>query len=299
MSRAARVAVRCPGKVNLHLEVLGRRPDGFHELRTLFAAVGVWDDLELAVAPSGVLDLTVSPEGVVSTGADNLVVRAAQAAAAAWGVGTGVRITLLKRIPIGGGLGGGSADAAATLVALAALWQRPQTPASLASLAAGLGSDVPFFLVAGAAWGAGRGTVLEAVPDLPPWWLVLLPGEEPVSTAEVYSSLGLGPVGVVSASAVYDEIAAGGELRLSACRNDLEAKVAARWPGVADRLAALRATKPLLAMLSGSGGTAFAVYPDEERALGEAGRLSTFRPLVAPLLSRERSLLRPFVVEES
>ncbi len=299
MGRATKVAVRCPGKVNLHLEVLGRRPDGYHELRTLFVAVGVRDELELTAAPSGVLELTVEPAGAVSAGTDNLIVRAARAAAVAWGEDAGARITLRKRIPIGGGMGGGSADAAAALVGLSALWGRSQTPAALSSLAASLGSDVPFFLIGGAAWGEGRGTEVTAVADLPPWWLVLLAGEEPVSTAEVYTLLGFGPAGVASRSPVYDWIAAGGALPLSACRNDLEATVVARWPEVAVRLAALRATNPLLAMLSGSGGTVFAVYPDEGRARSEAERLTAYRPLVAPVLSREGSLLRPLVVEEA
>ncbi len=293
------MTVRCPGKVNLHLEVLGKRPDGYHELRTLFAAVGVWDDLVLTAAPAGVLELTVEPAGAVSAGGDNLVIRAVRAAAAAWGGGGGARIHLRKRIPVGGGMGGGSADAAAALVGVASLWGRPCSAASMERLAEGLGSDVPFFLVAGVAWGEGRGTEVRALADLPSWWLVLLPGEEPVSTPEVYVSLGLGPVGEVAESAVYDWSAGGGALPLSACRNDLEPAVVVRWPAVRTRLEALRRTDPLLAMVSGSGGTVFSVYPGEARARDEAERLGSYRPLVAPLLSRERSLLRPVVVEEA
>jgi 4-diphosphocytidyl-2-C-methyl-D-erythritol kinase len=299
MSRVRHVAVRCPGKVNLHLEVLGKRPDGYHELRTLFAAVGVWDELVVTAAPAGVIELTVEPAGAVSAGGDNLVMRAARAASAAWGVGAGARIHLRKQIPVGGGMGGGSADAAATLVGLASVWDRPRSSVSMERLAETLGSDVPFFLVAGVAWGEGRGTELRALADLPPWWLVLLPAEAPVSTPEVYASLGLGPLGEVAESAVYDWSAGGGTLPLSACRNDLEPAVVVRWPLVRTRLEALRRTDPLLAMVSGSGGTVFAVYPSEARARDEAERLGSYRPLVAPLLSRERSRLRPLVVEEA
>lgn len=299
VTAAAAVLVRCPGKVNLHLEVLGRRRDGYHELRTLFAAVGVWDELLVAAAPEGVLELTVEPAGAVSAGADNLVLRAARAAAAAWGCRAGARLRLLKRIPVGGGMGGGSADAAAALVALAAVWRQPDPAAGLDRLAATLGSDVPYFLIAGAAWGSGRGTELRPLPDLPPWWLVLLPGEEPVSTAEVYASLGLGPAGKALGSPVYDWSAGGGPLPLGACRNDLEPTVTARWPPVGRRLQALQATGPLLAMVSGSGGTVFAVYPGEERAREVAERLGPYRPMVAPLLTRAGSLLRPMVVEEA
>jgi 4-diphosphocytidyl-2-C-methyl-D-erythritol kinase len=194
-------------------------------------------------------------------------------------------------------MGGGSADAAATLVALTALWRRPQPAEALLELAAGLGSDVPYFLVGGAAWGEGRGERVRPVPDLPPWWLVLLPGEEPVPTAQVYKRLELGSGVRGTATAVYDWLAKGGEVPVSAFRNDLETTVIAFWPKVRSRLDALRATGPLLAMVSGSGGTVFAVYADEAGARAEAARLAGFSPIVAPLLSRERSSLRPSALE--
>lgn len=289
---SAGVRVRCPAKVNLHLEVIGRRPDGFHELRTLFAAVGVFDEVEAVPGRPGELVLEVEPPGAVAV-ADNLVLQAARAARAAWQEASGARLTLRKRIPVAGGMGGGSADAAATLVALAALWGRDGSAAALHGMAAALGSDVAFFLVGGVAWGEGRGEKLRPLPDLPPWWLLIVPGEEPVSTAEVYRRLELTSQRREPARPVYDWLAGGGELPLAACRNDLEPTVAAFWPGVARRLAALRASTSRLAMVSGSGGTVFAVCPDEEEARAEAGRLAAWRPLVAPLLGRERSVLRP------
>jgi 4-diphosphocytidyl-2-C-methyl-D-erythritol kinase len=147
MSRS--VSVRCPGKVNLHLEVLGKRRDGYHELSTLFAAVGVWDEVRVTPDASGEIALAVEPEGTVSAGGDNLVARAARAALAAWGVPRGARITLRKEIPVGGGMGGGSADAAATLIALAALWGERRSQQELADVASSLGSDVPYFLLGG------------------------------------------------------------------------------------------------------------------------------------------------------
>lgn len=299
MSRHGAVAVRCPGKVNLHLEVLGRRPDGYHELRTLFAAVGVWDELELTPAPAGVHELSVEPAGAVSAGTDNLVLRAAGAAAAAWRPGAGARIRLHKRIPVAGGMGGGSSDTAAALVGLSRLWHVEVDDAGMHRLASELGSDVPFFLIGGAAWGEGRGTELHALADLPPWWLVLLPGREPISTAEVYGLLRGGTAGGARDPAVYDWCAGGGELPLASCRNDLGATVAAGWPWVAQSLRELEATNPLLAMVSGSGGTVFAVYPSETRARGEAARLACHGPLVAPLLSRASSRLTAAVVEEA
>lgn len=285
--------VRCPGKVNLHLEVLGRRPDGYHELRTLFAAVGVWDELKFAVAPAGVLELSVEPSGVVPTGDENLVVRAAKVLTEGSGRARGARIHLKKGIPIAGGMGGGSADAAATLLGLSALWDLDLDIATLLELGSGIGADVPFFLIGGSAWGTGRGTELVPLPDLPAWWVVLLPGKEAVSTAAVYRALRAGPVDERPQSEVYQWIERGGEAPFHACRNDLETTVLAQWPGVARRLAAIRGTLPLLALLSGSGGTVFGLYSDRTAAERASAALASHAPVIAPLLTREASRVRP------
>lgn len=299
MSACRRVAIRCPGKVNLHLEVLGRRADGYHELRTIFAAVGVWDELSFVSDGSGALTLEVEPPATVPVGAENLVVRAAHAARESWGVAEGARITLRKGVPVAGGMGGGSSDAAAALVALAELWRRPQPISSLQGLAAELGSDVPYFLIAGAAWGEGRGERVRALPDLPPWWVVLLPGDEPVPTAQVYGLLDGASALRGPAVEVDFWLQRGGELPLAALRNDLEPTVVAGWPPVRDRLESVGRAGAMLAMVSGSGGTVFGVYSDEASAQAGAARCAPLRALVAPLLGRERSRLRPVVKEES
>jgi hypothetical protein len=148
------ISVRCPAKVNLHLEVLGRRPDGNHELRTVFAAVGLFDELETRPAAAGVLELEVEPAGAAPMGDDNLVVRAARELAAAAGIRAGARIRLRKAIPAAAGLGGGSSDAAGALVALARLWGCAGSFGELRGIAARLGADVPFFLLGGVAWGS-------------------------------------------------------------------------------------------------------------------------------------------------
>jgi 4-diphosphocytidyl-2-C-methyl-D-erythritol kinase len=293
VNRPDTVTVRCPGKVNLHLEVLGRRPDGYHELRTLFAAVGVWDELRLSVAPAGVLELAVEPAGVVPIGEENLVVRAARVLTEGSGATRGARIHLRKGIPIAGGMGGGSSDAAATLVGLSSLWDLEPDPASVLKLGSGLGADVPFFLIGGAAWGTGIGTELVPLPDLPPWWVVLLPGREAVSTAAVYRALRAGPVDERPQSEVYQWIERGGEVPFHACRNDLETTVSAQWPGVARRLAAIRGTHPFLALLSGSGGTVFGLYRDRTAAERASNALTSHAPVIAPLLTREASRVRP------
>ncbi len=293
-----KLAVRCPAKVNLHLEVLGRRPDGYHELRTVFAAVGVWDELTLQDAPGGSLALVVEPPGAVPVGEDNLVIRAARALTERLGGTHGARILLKKRIPVAGGLGGGSSDAAAALVGLSRLWGCPQSSEELAPLAARLGADVPFFLTGGVAWGAGRGSDLTPLPDLPPWWFLLLPGVEPVPTAVVYRALDPATLDAGGSPEIYQWVAAGGVLPLGGCRNDLQPTVVARWPGVGRRLASVCAARPLLALVSGSGGTVFGLFNDEERARHAGREAGVVDAIVAPLLTRQASLLRASVLEE-
>ncbi len=287
-----KVVVSCPAKVNLHLEVLGRRPDGYHELRTVFAAVGLWDELVLEAAPAGVFELSVVPVGAAPVGPENLAMRAVRALAATAGGAHGARLTLRKAIPAGGGLGGGSSDAAAALVGAASLWRADMNPQALVGLGAGLGADVPFFLVGGAAWGVGRGSDIAPLPDLPAWWVVLLPGPSPISTGEVYRTLAARGLDGGAAREIYEWIVNGGDLPVGRCRNDLQSTVVEHWPEVGERLARVRATVPMLAMLSGSGGTVFGLYRDETDARRAARALAAAGPLVAPVLGREASRLR-------
>lgn len=302
MPPPSRLTVRCPAKINLHLEVLGRRRDGYHELRTLFAAVGVWDTLVVEPAEREVT-LEVRPAGAAPAGEENLVLRAARELQRRRGLMPGARLgahlTLTKRIPVAAGLGGGSSNAAAALVGLDRLWGCGATQKELRMMAAALGADVPFFLVGGAAWGTGRGDELRPLPDLPHWWVVLLPSEVPVSTSRVYASLGAPPLRGAPPSPVYDWIRHGGELPLAACRNDLEPVVLEQFSDVRERLGALLAEQPRLAMLSGSGGTVFALFDDEEGARRCAGRLAGLGALAAAVLTREASLLQPSVEEDS
>lgn len=292
------VIVRCPAKVNLHLEVLGRRGDGYHELRTLFASVGVWDELRLAPAPPGELTLEVEPAGAVPADGTNLAVKAARALAEAWPPAAGARIQLRKRIPVAGGMGGGSADAAATLVGLTALWQIPARLGQLRRIGAELGADVPFFLVGGAAWGVGRGSEAYPLADLPAWWVVLLPGRESVPTAEVYRALPARALDGRLGSEVYEWVVSGGELPIHACRNDLQPTVLERWPAIAGRLERVQRTGPRLAMVSGSGGTVYGLFGDESSALDAAVALADLGPVVAPVLQRDAAHLQPSVEED-
>ncbi|MDA8218288.1 MAG: 4-(cytidine 5'-diphospho)-2-C-methyl-D-erythritol kinase [Dehalococcoidales bacterium] len=164
--------IRCPAyaKVNLALAVIGRRPDGYHEVATVMQAIDLHDTV--AVSPADDLLLSCSDHSLA--GANNLARQAAALLRQRAGVAHGAAITLEKRIPVAAGLGGGSSDAAATLLALNELWELGLTMVELDEIAATLGSDVAFFLRGGTALATGRGERIEALPPFPPRWVVLL-----------------------------------------------------------------------------------------------------------------------------
>lgn len=189
------VIVRAPAKINLHLGVGAPREDGFHPLETVYQAVGLHDDV--SVRASGEWRLTLDPAAYVDPAAvpldeTNIVTRAAHALADFHGVPAHAEVGIRKGIPVAGGMAGGSADAAAALVALDRLWDLRTTDDDLLRLAAELGSDVPFALVGGNALGKGRGEILSDI-DVSPldpaqivWWWVLVPSSEGLSTPAVY-----------------------------------------------------------------------------------------------------------------
>ena len=269
-----------PAKVNLHLRILGHRTDGYHDLQTLFQAVDLHDVLHVRRAGAGVqLVVAGDDAGPVE---ENLVTRAARAFLAAAGLsGEGLGIRLEKRIPVGAGLGGGSSDAAATLWALDRLFPGAVAPGRIAELASGIGSDVPFFLGASPfAMGRGRGEVIEAIEPLPSLaGVVALPPVQ-VSTRDAYRELartreGDGPSTQteLTVPTEWDQIGA-------SAANDFEAVVCQTHPSVADVLTALRATAPLVALMSGSGSASFALYDtegDAERAAAGLSQGAEFR----------------------
>lgn len=176
---------RAPAKINLALEILGRRPDGFHEIASVIQAVGLYD--ELGVAPAETLRFTCDRSALA--GADNLVVRAAQALQDATGCRHGAELRLRKGIPVAAGLGGGSSDAAAALVLLNRHWHLGLTLGELSRIGATLGSDIPFFLTGPTAVVSGRGERVELLPPPPLRWVVLVRPRQPLSTAVVYGAL--------------------------------------------------------------------------------------------------------------
>jgi 4-diphosphocytidyl-2-C-methyl-D-erythritol kinase len=179
-------ATLAPAKVNLYLDVLGRRADGYHELETLFLALPWGDDVEVLPGEAGRVDLEVQGDVDVPAGEENLAARAARAFAAETGSSAGVRLRLRKRIPVGGGLGGGSSDAGAVLRLLDGL-HGPLPRARLAAIARTLGADVPFFLEGGAAIGRGRGDDLAPLPSPPAFDVVLVLPPQGHATSLVFA----------------------------------------------------------------------------------------------------------------
>jgi 4-diphosphocytidyl-2-C-methyl-D-erythritol kinase len=289
------IRVRVPAKINLHLEVLGRRPDGYHELRTLFTSIGLWDELEVFAADEGVLDLEVEPAGCVAGDDDNLVMRAARALWLELGREPGARMKLKKAIPVGAGLGGGSADAAAALVALDHLWKLGLQRPVLHRIAAGLGSDVPFFLFGGLAWGVGRGDEVYPLTDrIRGVALVAMPGVS-VSTRLVYERLDRQGGWHPHDPKVYSFIAGTAPaVPWGALRNDLQRCVVGTWPEVGLLLKELERCGSLRAAVTGSGSAVYALFADEEGAREALSRLTGGRRVfIAPVLPRSSARLEP------
>ena len=186
------VTVRAPAKINLHLGVGAPRPDGFHPLATVYQAVGLYDDVTVCEQPDWSVHLRGDERiDLLAVPADetNLAVRAGRALADHHGVTDGARIEIHKGIPVSGGMAGGSADAAATLVALDRLWDLQTSDDDLLALAAGLGSDVPFALLGGTAAGVGRGELVSPLEDAGGWWWIAVGCTEGLSTPAVYRHL--------------------------------------------------------------------------------------------------------------
>ncbi|HVA60973.1 MAG TPA: 4-(cytidine 5'-diphospho)-2-C-methyl-D-erythritol kinase [Mycobacteriales bacterium] len=258
---SAPVTVRVPAKVNLHLGVGELRPDGFHELTTVFQAVSLYD--EILVEPARRLTVEVIGDGAegVPRGDENLAVQAARAVAALAGRAPGVRITIRKGIPVAGGMAGGSADAAAALVACDALWGAGLDRASLARLAAGLGSDVPFALRGGNALGTGRGERLSPVLGRGNYHWVFALADGGLSTPGVYQELDrqragerapepARPDGVMAALRAGDPVALG-----RALANDLQPAALALRPQLRRVLDAGRELGAVGSIVCGSGPT--------------------------------------------
>lgn len=236
-----------PAKLNRMLHIVGRRADGYHELQTLFQFLDHGDELHLSLRDDGAIKLTPSLPGVPD--ASNLIIRAARLLQAETGCPQGVDVHLIKRLPLGGGLGGGSSDAATMLLGLNQLWQLELPTARLAELGLQLGADVPVFIHGDAAWAEGVGERLTPTTLDTPWFVVVCPDIE-IATAAVFGApqLTRNTPPITMARALQ-----GGA---SSWRNDCEATVRQLYPPVAEALDWLGSRAP--SMLTGSGSCLFA-----------------------------------------
>jgi 4-diphosphocytidyl-2-C-methyl-D-erythritol kinase len=261
------VRVSAYAKLNLGLRVLSKRPDGFHELRTVFQTISLADRLDIAWARSRTtrIEIEGSPEI-----ADNLVGRAAGLVLEALKVHADIRFILEKNIPMGAGLGGGSSDAAAVLLALPALIGKPLAADRLAALASQLGSDVPFFIHGGTALGLGRGEELYPLPDYPAArGILVLPGIHS-STVEAYRDLSAR----LTSNSLQNKIKSfqeevwrgGSEGQIAVDDNDFEEVVFARYPELKHIKQRLRRAGAEPAAMTGSGSAIFGIFADEEKA---------------------------------
>jgi 4-diphosphocytidyl-2-C-methyl-D-erythritol kinase len=269
-----RLALQASAKVNLALELLGKRQDSYHELVTLLQAIDLSDRLVLEDNDALTLK-TNDPE--LPTDEGNLALRGARLLQDAAQISRGVRIMLEKRIPVAAGLGGGSSDAAATLWGLNRLWGLRWPTARLAELSAELGMDVPFFLQGGRVLATGRGEILNALPPAPGLALVLVNPNFPLSTQEVYNRVPADLQGDGSrAKALIGALATRSPARVAASLyNNLEEVVQPMCPAIARIKRALLAAGALGAVMSGSGPTVVGMARSLDHARQIRTRLTT------------------------
>ena len=291
---AGAITVAAPAKINLYLHLLGRRDDGYHLLDSLIVFLDFADTVSVSLADGLSLGLSGPCAPALEGGKDNLVLAAARALAEAGGCQGGAAIELTKRVPVAAGLGGGSADAAAALLALSALWGLEIPAPGLADIALGLGADVPVCLESRPAFVGGIGQELEPAPSLPPVWATLVNPGKALATKDVFAAHGGGFTRPGRFTASLEDAGALAN-RLAPLGNDLTAAAAALAPGIGEVLKAIEASDGcLLARMSGSGATCFGLYNDEAGATAAAGALgaahSDWRLDVARLIAGRSDL---------
>lgn len=294
MTTTRQARVRALAKINLDLRVIAKRPDGYHELRTIFQTISLADSIAIRFTPGRKTGIQVHSSPEI---ADNLVERAARLVMESRGPEGEVAIRLTKRIPMGAGLGGGSSDAAAILLALPALTGRNPPIATLCALAGELGSDVPFFLLGGTAVGIGRGAEVFPLPDGPARMGVLVTPGVPVSTAEAYRRLSPRLTSELPENKIFTfqshaweagDPTGGPQPATVRAANDFEAVVFEQHRGLAVLKRRLSRAGARPALMTGSGSAVFGLFEDRNevaRALELLKNQSAFR---ISLVSRAR-----------
>jgi 4-diphosphocytidyl-2-C-methyl-D-erythritol kinase len=275
-------------KINWTLRVLSRREDDYHELFTVFQTVSLHDTISFE--KSDRLELTCDDPSI-PLDAHNLIMKAAILLSSQFAVGAGVRMHLTKRIPAPGGLGGGSSNAAVALIGLARFWELDPT-IDLFSIAEEIGSDVPFFLIGGTAFGTGRGEIIEPVADIEAGNMLIVTPKLDISTADVFGALNVPTLtnrAVENILSVCRKDWRSFNAVTSALKNDLETGVFAAHPEIRRVKETLRELGAANAAMSGSGASVFAVFEKQETrqaAMKALDRESTWRKFAVSTISR-------------
>ena len=263
------ITIQSPAKINLCLSVIGKRPDGYHEVEMLMQMVGLYDEVSVSRTAAGIS--VACDGGAAPSGENNIAWKAAREMLSAAGNGGGLAISIHKSIPVAAGLGGGSGNAAAVMVAANKLLETGFTPARLAELGANIGMDVPFFFLGPTALARGRGERVCSLPSLPVCWVLLVnPGFE-TSTAWVYQNVNLRLTKKVDCTKI-----ARLTIRTMAegLHNDLETVTESAHPVIGSMKAALLEQGALGARMSGSGPTVFGIFETEQDCRTAAANLA-------------------------
>jgi 4-diphosphocytidyl-2-C-methyl-D-erythritol kinase len=288
------VRISAFAKINLCLDVLGKRPDGYHELRTIFQTVSLHDELRLRVSRHPDISLSIKGNAVLSRepSQENLVYRAVDALRHALKIHSGVEMELRKTIPAGRGMGGGSSDAAAALLGYLRLTGRTLPLPQLLEIASSLGADVPFFLFGGRALGVSRGDEIYPLPDIPKLFvLIVSPREIHVPTLEAYKWLKARPLALTKSATdpkLWGFCALCWSAQGSGLSNDFERPVFRRHPRLAQIKRALLQRGASEASLAGSGSAVFGVFPSPAQARRAAVGFPDDQTFVCESLSRDR-----------
>lgn len=253
-------------KINWTLRVLGKRADGYHEIGTVFQTISLHDSITLEVTADPNISLSCDDPSLPCD-ERNLVWRAASALQTRWAIRKGARIRLEKRIPVHAGLGGGSSDAAATLIGLAHLWNATITAGEVLETAAGLGADVPFFLYGGTARGTGKGSDVVALGDAPDGFLLLIKPKANISTSKAYAALNAAALTTSEAKTILSS-SRGSEvfdkLGPDALQNDFDEVAFQLEPEIERAKVALVKVGAQAALLAGSGAAVFGVFDNKD-----------------------------------
>ena len=257
-------SIKAPAKLNIRLKITGRRPDGYHELVSIMVPVDLFDILELQVPFEGQIRITCKNPGI-PTDINNLIHRAASSFMSRTGINEGISINLLKNIPVAAGLGGGSSDAAATLIALNRIYSHPLSGSDLHDLAVKLGADVPFFLSCRPSLATGIGDILESIPNWPELWYIIITPPISVSTSWAYRNLKL-ELTTDEYAYILKLLRKGVYSISSILENDLEKVTSASFPIINTIKKSLMDAGAEGSIMSGSGPSVFGVYLTPEKA---------------------------------